>query len=312
MLKKPRLTLDLQYFAEGEESWESFLAQPSVDDQPEVESEEVTETEVAEDVVEPDSDETTETETEETIEEETEETEDTTLDDDTEIELGEDKKPVKLSELKNGYLRQSDYTKKTQALADERKAFETEKETYKPVKEWLDYINGNPYLFDQINKAIDQWEKTGALPIEEVLENAESAKYFNHLLAENKRLQSELDQIQGEYQSTKFETDMKNLVSDLKAEYGDLLTPEYEESLKAQAKQESLSIDVLKRIAKGDLAEQKLKQEKEASKKTEAKTKQKIRETKLPPQPKNKGNSPAPKEIDLDGDWLSVFKQVGS
>lgn len=36
--------------------------------------------------------------------------------------------PVRLSELKNGYLRQSDYTRKTQGLANERKSFEQEQQ----------------------------------------------------------------------------------------------------------------------------------------------------------------------------------------
>lgn len=50
-------------------------------------------------------------------------TEETPAEDDPEYEITVDGKPVKvkLSELKNGYQRQADYTRKTQALADERR-----------------------------------------------------------------------------------------------------------------------------------------------------------------------------------------------
>ena len=287
-----------------EQDWSSYLSEATtetVDDQPEVESEveEVSEdTEVTEEVVEPDSD------------EQPEETEEPLFNDDTEIELGEDKQPVKLSELKNGYLRQSDYTKKTQQLAEERKAFETEKGELEPVRDWLDYINSNPYLMQRVSEAISAWNNVGEIaPLDEVLDT-EAGPYINHLMAENSKLQAELDRLSGEYQDTKFDSDMNALVSDLKAEYGELITPEYEQQLKDQAKQEGLSPDVLKRIVKGDLAEQKLQQAQKDSKKVEAKTKQKIRETKLPPQPKKVAQQPAQEEVDLNGDWLSIFKQV--
>jgi len=45
---------------------------------------------------------------------------------DTEVELAGFDRPVKIAEMRDGYLRQSDYTRKTQALAAERKAFEEE------------------------------------------------------------------------------------------------------------------------------------------------------------------------------------------
>lgn len=312
-MQQPLLKLNLQFFSEDTPSvpesqdWSSYLSEQlseTVDDQPEVESEveEVSTEEVTEQEVEPDSDEESTEEAEE---------EEPLFNDDTEIELGEGRQPVKLAELKNGYLRQSDYTKKTQALAEERKEFEAQVQEYEPIKGWLDYIQQNPYLFQQVNQAIETWNNVGEIPpLDEVL-NTEAGPYINHLITENNRIQQELDRLSGEYQSTKFDSDMKALLSDLKGEYGDLITPEYEQSLVTQAKEEGLSPDVLKRIAKGDLAERKLQQTQQESKKVEAKTKQKIRETKLPPQPKNKGNQPAPKEVDLNGDWLSIFKQAG-
>jgi hypothetical protein len=301
------LKLNLQTFADD---WSSYLSESVTeevaDDQPETESETKT-------VEETEGEETTEHEVEpdgeETAEETTEET--PAFDDDTEIELGEDRQPVKLSELKSGYLRQSDYTKKTQALAEERKTFESEKAEMEPIKGWLDYINENPYLFNQVNEAIKAWNNIGEIaPLDEVL-NTEAGPYINRLMARVSELEGELNRVSGEYQTTKFDSDMKALVNDLKADYGDLITPEYEQSLITQAREQGLSTDVLKRIAKGDLAEQKLQQVSKDSKKVEAKTKQKIRETKLPPQPKKVAQQPAKEELDTSGDWLSIFKQAG-
>jgi hypothetical protein len=53
----------------------------------------------------------------------------------TEVELAGFDGPVKLAEVRDGYLRQSDYTRKTQALADERRAFAEEH------KQALDLLN---------------------------------------------------------------------------------------------------------------------------------------------------------------------------
>jgi len=46
----------------------------------------------------------------------------------TEVELAGFERPVKLSEMRDGYLRQADYTRKTQALSAERKTFEQDHE----------------------------------------------------------------------------------------------------------------------------------------------------------------------------------------
>lgn len=46
----------------------------------------------------------------------------------TEVELPGIDRPVPLSEMRDGYLRQADYTRKTQALAEQRKQFEDEHE----------------------------------------------------------------------------------------------------------------------------------------------------------------------------------------
>lgn len=201
----------------------------------------------------------TESETEAANTEQPESTEELLFNDDMEIDLGEGRNPVKFAELKNGYLRQSDYTKKTQELAAQRQEFETLQQEYEPVKGWLEYIQQNPYLFNTINQAIEQWNNLGE-PIElEAVLDTEAGPYINHLISRVSELESELNRVSGEYQETKFGTEMNGVLSELKAEYKELLTPEYEQSLMQQAKEQGLSPELVKRIAKGDLAEMKLK-----------------------------------------------------
>lgn len=310
------LRLNLQYFADElsdapeSQDWSSYLSEQLsevADDQLETESEteEVSEDteEVTDDSEEVESDEES---TEESAEEKP------AFDDDTLIDLGDGTQPIPLKELKAGNLRQADYTKKTQALSDEKKAFESEREQLRPVQEYKQFLDSNPYLIQKFNEWVGEWHNTGREipPIDEVMNYGES-QYLNEAIKQINQLQTELDQIKGEHLTFKFDSDMRSLVTDLKAEYGDLIDSEYEQSLIDQAKEQGLSTDVLKRIAKGDLAEKKLQQAQEEGKKAEAKTKQKIRETKLPPQPKKVGNQPAKEDVDLSGDWLSIFKQVG-
>lgn len=312
------LRLNLQFFSDEETTdWGEYLSQQveSVDDQPDEESEEHQEEveDVTEDVVEPDSNEQIETdeeESEEEVEEDNEEDAHTELSDDTEISLGEDKQPVTLSELKQGYLRQSDYTKKTQALAEERKQFESLQAEYEPIKEWTEYWANNPYLKEQIMGALNEWENTGVLPIEQVLQESSSAKYINHLMKENQQLKKQLEDTETNYHSTKFDAEFTRLEHQLKADYNDLVDEAYLNELKQQASEQGLSIDVLKRIADGDLAKKKLEQEKQNSKTAVAKAKQKQKSKRLPPQPSQKAQKPTkadPNDIETD-DWLEFFK----
>lgn len=54
--------------------------------------------------------------------------------------------PKLKEELRNGYLRQADYTKKTQELASVRKTVDE----YTQVKPLIDYLNQNPHVFNEI------------------------------------------------------------------------------------------------------------------------------------------------------------------
>lgn len=257
------------------------------------------------DEVEPDSD----ADNEEAAEEETEEP--PAFNDDTEVDLGEGRQPVKLAELKQGYLRQSDYTKKTQELATQRKDVESQLEQAKPAQEWLSYMNQNPWLFQQFHQAIQQWNQTGVLPLEDVMQDPESAKYINHFMAENDALKKENETLKAKYGDLEFGTGMDKTIAELHAEYGDLITPEYEQVLRDQAKTENLKPDMLKRLAKGDLAEKKMQSSKKTAGEIEAETIQQLQEKRksLPPNPKSKGQKPqSPTKSVEDMSWAELLQ----
>jgi len=139
----------------------SMLFPKEPEGQTEEESEEVVpetiddETEVEEVELEADDGETSEAETDEAEDsDEVEETDDEADDDDPLITIttkagSED---VKFSELQNGYLREKDYTQKTQALANDRREFEAGKDQANAANEQL-----NQQLLDALATfAIDQ------------------------------------------------------------------------------------------------------------------------------------------------------------
>lgn len=289
------------------EGWGDWLrdAATSVDEQPDVDSEEV---ETSEDPVED-----TEESDAEGDDQEAEEEAEPVVEEDPDVDLGEGRQPVKMSELKAGYLRQSDYTKKTQELATQRKEVEALQEQVKPAQEWLSAMESNPWLFQQINEAIQQFNQTGILPLEEVLDGSEYGKYINHLMAENSRLTKELETTKGEYEGVKLSADMTRLSHELKAEYGELVTDEYMQQLQERGKNEKLSATTLKEIADGYLAKQAMQQSKTTSKKLEAKAIQKLQETTktAPTLPKAPSGQPGKEEVDLSSmDWLQALKYV--
>lgn len=282
------------------EGWDDVFTPdeaPADDEQPVEDSEAQTDEEPAEDEVE-EAEETTD-DTDE-AEEEPGKQDDQSPDEDPEIDMGNGRQPVKLSELKKGYLRQADYTKKTQTLAEERKAFEAERQAVEPVKQLSDFLNQNPYVREQIRTFIREFTQTGRIPIEEALQDAAYGQYINALMAQNEQLQRELHELRERYG----EKELSDIARELKAEYGDLATDEYLEHLKERGKQEGLSLSVLKEIAESHLAKQKLAREQEArtkaSKEAEIKTYQKMREKSeaLPPRPKKTGQVPKDKGPD--------------
>lgn len=289
---------------------------PAEDEQPVEDSEDTEEEQTeptGEEVQEDQSDDGAEPEeTEDSEEEESDED----LSDDTEIDMGEGRQPVTLQELKQGYLRQSDYTKKTQALAEERKAFEAEREALAPVKQMSDFLAANPYVREQVQMFIREFSQTGRIPIEEALQDAVYGQYINTLLAQTQQLQKELQAARGQLGELQFTGTMRELKTQLKDEYGDLATDEYLAELEERAKTEKLPLNVLKEIADAHLAKQKLAREQKArakaAKEAETNTYKKLREKAetLPSQPRRTGQ--VPKKLGPDNphepmDWDEVF-----
>lgn len=275
---------------------------------PDTEGLETTEITDAEQVVEPDS----ETETQE-------ESAETSFNDETEVELGEGRQPVKLSELKQGYLRQSDYTKKTQQLSDERKTFDAERSEWAPAKQTNEFLANNPWLAQQINGFIQEFQNAGQISLEDALADTQYGQYINHLLAENNKLQKENQTIKGDYEGIKLTSELSKLQTDLKADYGDLVTDEYMTTLQERGKAEKLSTATLKEIAEGHMTKQKYEQSKQdtkqVTKEAQAKTIQSLQETKrtLPPQPRATGQRPTNEAQDTAGmSWLDIAKSAGA
>lgn len=289
--------IKLPYFNVDDMGWMDAIkasAEPTTDEgqptaEPEVEAlEEESEVEQEQDV---------ETDVDPEVEKEVTE-EKPTLDDEAEIDLGEGRQPVKLAELKSGYLRQSDYTKKTQELATQRKEVETQLSEVEPLRGMKTFLDSNPWLANQINTFIQEFSQTGAISLDDALQDAQYGQYINSLLAHTQKLEKELSETKGKYGELEFGTSMDKVVSGLRAEYGDLLTEEYESQLRERAKSQSLSSDVVKEIAEGHLSKQKLQQQQSNSKKTkrdiESKTVQSLQETKTKlPTPKSNGQRPS-------------------
>lgn len=75
----------------------------------------------------------------------TEETKPTTVEETKPITVEIDGKEVTIEELKNGYLRQADYTRKTQQLANQRKEFEDAIKLY-------EHLKNNPEIIQQLQQ----------------------------------------------------------------------------------------------------------------------------------------------------------------
>jgi hypothetical protein len=246
--------------------------------------------------------------------EESEQEETAAFGDDTEVDMGEGRQALKLSELKSGYMRQSDYTKKTQELATQRKEVDAQLESVKPMQDWLNFATSNPYLWTQINTAIQSFQQSGFADFDAVVQDAEYGKWINGFQAEIGSLTKELNDYKSKYGELEFSTTMDKTISELRNEYGDLLTPEYEAELRQQAKDEGIKSDMLKRIAKGDLAEKKLTQSQEKGKKSrrqiEAEVTQKQRENRLPPQPNKHGQKPGKQPEPLYGSFEEMARNM--
>lgn len=292
---------------ETSQSWGDLLSEraESYDDQTVMESEDL---ETVEDPVE----EPEEPELDGDDQESEEESEnEPVVEEDPEFDLGEELGKLKLSELKNGYRRNKDYTQKTQEVAAQRREVESLRESLKPAQDLQTFMDSNPWVVGQINQAIQTFQQTGTLPLEELMDGSEYGQYINHLLVENNRLTKELEGVKGEYEGVKLSADMTRLSHELKAEYGDLVTDEYMQQLQERGKSEKLSIETMKEIADGKLAKESMQRNKRTSKEVAAKTIQTLQETKksAPARPKTTSGSPANSAPDFAKmSWADVIR----
>ena len=152
-----------------------------------------------------------------------------------------------VKEWKQGYLRQSDYTRKTQELAHRREQLQN-------AEQLLNYLNANPHLIEAMKNA-----EGGNVP------------YINNMSPESQMIR------QLAYNQKAMEVDMK--VSQLKAKYGDidevalfnkaaeLKTDDLEfvyQGLKAAENNSSVDVEEIKRLAV-EQAKAELKNELEAN-----------------------------------------------
>lgn len=148
-----------------EERLAAVLSSPEVSDTPEPEADDQPEEgdEVVEDEVEADTDESEEAEDGQTEDEEgkadTEEESDGDDDGDKPEQLVEiDGEQLTLEEVKLGYLRQSDYTRKTQAVAEQRKAAEEERQYFaSSLNSILTAVGADIQRFEGVD-----WERAAA------------------------------------------------------------------------------------------------------------------------------------------------------
>lgn len=156
--------IDLQNEQEkSTHAFEGFLAARDADNQPDNATEALQDSDEAEEF---EAEEVEADEADETFEDDDFEEEPSGEEDDAEDEVGTDEEPaeqliqldldgqqveVTLDELQKSYLRQSDYTKKTQALAEQRKASETELEALR--QERMQYAELLPQLAQQLETA---------------------------------------------------------------------------------------------------------------------------------------------------------------
>lgn len=155
---------------------------------------------------EPDASDITERDDQDATKEPTEETEP-----EFEIASGDNSSKVKLSELKSGYLRQSDYTRKTQEIADQRKQLEaelaaqrTKRDQYDAVLTQLQQRLGS----DGQERTEAQWNELRASDPQKY-----AAEYTDHLRrgAQRDALRKEQERIANE-RKTEHETRVRTFV----------------------------------------------------------------------------------------------------
>ena len=122
---------------------------------------------------------------------------------------GETYTAERIKELKEGSLRWQDYTKKTQELADARKASDAQRAQLEPFLQWIGKIKDDKSLVDDIREALDEDQKAAfdaALALD--------VKKFRHPDSQA------LDTMRAEYEELKGRQELDQAARDLVTNFG--------------------------------------------------------------------------------------------
>lgn len=145
---------------------------------------------------------------------------------------------IALSELKNGYQRQADYTKKTQEVSEQRKAAEAE--TARAYQERQTYAQNLQRLQVQDEAALQQQQNIdwAALLRSDPVEYLEQQRIAQERQARLSQVYAEQQRIAGQYQAEQAEAQTRHLVQQREELLAKL--PEWKDATKAKAEQSAL------------------------------------------------------------------------
>jgi hypothetical protein len=162
---------------------------------------------------------------------------------------------VTLDELVKGYQREADYTKKTQTLAEQRKAVEAERQAVEQAKQLRDTYAQRLQLIEQSLRAQTQGENLEELketdPIGyavKVAERAEKEKHLNMIRAEQARI-AQMQQAEQAQHLQSVVTQEAEKLAKILPEYTDPVKGDtIRKSIRAYAEKEGFTPDELSKV----------------------------------------------------------------
>jgi len=101
------------------------------------------------------------------------------------VKVGGQEFEVTLDELRSGYMRQADYTRKTQELAEEKRALEATKQELAEAIEVWETLKNNPDIVERIVKELEGGEVEEKTPV------FNEDRYLDHIA----RIEAELEEL---------------------------------------------------------------------------------------------------------------------
>jgi len=220
---------------------------------------------------------------------------------------------VTKKDLLAGYMKEKDYRQKTMQLADEKRAFESEREQHlNQVKEYQTSVQEELNLKKQFDYFLDHLEQTDPEKYQEISESFNSYSkmtknpffetQLTHLAEQNKRLSQKLEEIELNKDKISFESELTDLRSWANAKFG-RLGFKWDEKKVAEAWANQDGDKSLKDIFKGMYSDQLLSLAESKSKLARAKAKTKTAKT--------IGQTRAGKAIGSEIDNNDFYKNTG-